>query len=52
VLEPYLGRGEFENDGQRVVEGQRLMQAASDIMLGSIRTTEWIDGVNRDFYIR
>ena len=52
VLEPYLGRSEFENHGQRVVEGQRLMQAASDIMLGWIRTTEWIDGVNRDFYIR
>jgi len=52
VLEPYLGRSEFENHGQRVVEGQRLMQAASDIMLGWIRTTEWIDGVNRDFYLR
>ena len=52
VLEPHLGRSEFENHGQRVVEGQRLMQAASDIMLGWIRTTEWIDGVNRDFYVR
>jgi uncharacterized protein (DUF2252 family) len=52
VLEPYLGRSEFANHGQRVVEGQRLMQAASDIMLGWIRTTEWIDGVNRDFYVR
>jgi uncharacterized protein (DUF2252 family) len=52
VLEPYLGRSEFENHGQRVVEGQRLMQAASDIMLGWVRTTEWVDGVNRDFYIR
>jgi uncharacterized protein (DUF2252 family) len=52
VLQPYLGRSEFENHGQRVVEGQRLMQAASDIMLGWIRTTEWIDGVNRDFYVR
>jgi hypothetical protein len=52
VLEPYLGRSEYENHGRRVVEGQRLMQAASDIMLGWIRTTEWIDGVNRDFYVR
>jgi hypothetical protein len=52
MLEPYLGRSEFENHGQRVVEGQRLMQAASDIMLGWIRTAEWIDGVNRDFYVR
>jgi hypothetical protein len=52
VLEPYLGRSEFANHGQRVVEGQRLMQAVSDIMLGWIRTTQWIDGVNRDFYVR
>jgi uncharacterized protein (DUF2252 family) len=52
VLEPYLGRSEFANHGQRVVEGQRLMQAVSDIMLGWIRTTAWIDGVNRDFYVR
>ena len=34
VLEPFLGKSEFANHGQRVVEGQRLMQAASDIMLG------------------
>jgi uncharacterized protein (DUF2252 family) len=52
VLEPYLGHSEFANHGQRVVEGQRLMQAVSDIMLGWIRTTVWIDGVNRDFYVR
>ena len=52
VLEPYLGRSEFANHGQRVVEGQRLMQAVSDIMLGWIRTTAWVDGVNRDFYVR
>src|SRR5262249_40671582 len=39
------------NHGQRVVEGQRLMQAASDIMLGWIRTPG-LDGVTRDFYIR
>ena len=51
VLEPFLGRSEFDNSGQRVVEGQRLMQAASDIMLGWIRP-EGIDGVKRDFYIR
>ena len=38
VLEPFLGKSEFANHGQRVVEGQRLMQAASDIMLGWIRT--------------
>ena len=34
VLEPYLGKSGFANHGQRVVEGQRLMQAASDIFLG------------------
>ena len=51
VLEPFLGRSEFANSGQRVVEGQRLTQAASDIMLGWIKI-EGIDGVTRDFYIR
>jgi uncharacterized protein (DUF2252 family) len=51
VLEPFLGESEFANHGQRVVEGQRLMQAASDIMLGWIRTPG-VDGVQRDFYIR
>ena len=39
VLEPFLGKSEFANHGQRVVEGQRLMQAASDIMLGWLHTT-------------
>jgi uncharacterized protein (DUF2252 family) len=34
VLEPALGRSKYRNHGQRVVEGQRLMQAASDIFLG------------------
>jgi uncharacterized protein (DUF2252 family) len=51
VLEPHLGRSEFSNHGQRVVEGQRLMQATSDIMLGWIRAT-WVDGISRDFYVR
>jgi uncharacterized protein (DUF2252 family) len=51
VLEPYLGKSKFTHHGQRVVEGQRLMQAASDIMLGWVRTPE-IDGAQRDFYIR
>ena len=37
MLEPYLGRSGFSNHGQRVVEGQRLTQAASDIMLGWLR---------------
>ena len=51
VLEPFLGKSEYANHGQRVVEGQRLLQSASDIMLGWIRTTG-IDGVDRDFYVR
>jgi uncharacterized protein (DUF2252 family) len=51
VLEPFLGASEFDNHGRRVVEGQRLMQAASDIMLGWIRTTG-LDGAERDFYVR
>ena len=40
-----------KNHGQRVVEGQRLTQAASDIMLGFIRA-EGVDGVKRDYYVR
>ena len=51
VLEPFLGKSTFAKHGQRVVEGQRLMQAASDILLGWIRV-EGIDGVSRDFYLR
>jgi uncharacterized protein (DUF2252 family) len=51
VLEPFLGRSKYANHGQRVVEGQRLMQSASDVMLGWIRSNG-IDGVTRDFYIR
>ena len=34
VLEPYAGKSVYENHGQRVVTGQRLMQSASDIFLG------------------
>ncbi len=51
VLEPFLGASRFRNHGQRVVEGQRLMQSASDIMLGWIRTPG-LDGAERDFYVR
>ena len=51
VLEPYLGESKSRQHGQRVVEGQRLMQAASDIMLGWLRVTD-VDGATRDFYIR
>lgn len=51
VLEQFLGASEYTQSGQRVVEGQRLMQAASDAMLGWQRT-RGIDGVDRDFYVR
>ncbi len=51
VLEPFLGRSEFNQHGQRVVEGQRMMQAAPDIMLGWERIVA-IDGETKDFYIR
>ena len=47
VLEPFAGKSLHENHGQRVVAGQRLMQSASDILLG------WFQGLNgRHFYIR
>ena len=51
VLEPFLGKSEFRQHGQRVVEGQQLTQAATDIMLGWLRAT-FPDGVDRDFYVR
>jgi hypothetical protein len=51
VLEPFLGDSAYDNHGQRVVEGQRLMQATSDIMLGWIRT-KGLDGAARDYYVR
>jgi uncharacterized protein (DUF2252 family) len=52
VLEPFLTRSSFSNHGQRVVEGQRLMQASSDIFLGWIRNRSAIGGGERDFYVR
>jgi uncharacterized protein (DUF2252 family) len=51
VLEQYLGVSEYTNHGERVVAGQRLMQASSDIFLGWQRTNG-IDGVDRDYYLR
>jgi uncharacterized protein (DUF2252 family) len=52
VLERFVGNSEFENHGRRVVEGQRLMQSASDIMLGWLHTDDGLDGRQRDFYGR
>ena len=51
VAEPFLAPSEFVNMGQRVVEGQRLVQSASDIFLGW-DTVTGIDGIERDFYFR
>jgi len=52
VLEPFLGPSEFANHGQRVVTGQRLMQATSDIFLGWLHVEAGLDGQARDFYVR
>jgi uncharacterized protein (DUF2252 family) len=51
VLERFVGKTTIANCGARVVAGQHLMQASSDIFLGWERT-EGIDGVRRDFYVR
>jgi len=51
VLEPVLEPSPYENHGERVVEGQRLIQASSDVLLGWLRT-KGLDGVERDFYVR
>ena len=51
VLEPFVGKSLFSNHGQRVVVGQRLMQAASDIFLGWQRI-KGMDGKTRDYYVR
>ena len=47
VLEPYAGKSRYENQGQRVVMGQRLMQACSDIFLGWTRSR-----LGRDYFGR
>ena len=46
VLEPYWGKSTYANHGERVVQGQRLMQHASDIFLG------WTHGEQVDLYVR
>jgi uncharacterized protein (DUF2252 family) len=51
VLEPYLGRSQYRNQAERVVAGQHLMQAESDIFLGWTHVSD-LDGVDRDFYVR
>jgi uncharacterized protein (DUF2252 family) len=52
VLEEFLGPSEFANHGERVVVGQRLMQATSDIFLGWLHVAAGLDGKPRDFYAR
>jgi uncharacterized protein (DUF2252 family) len=51
VMEQFVGPSEFRSHGERVVSGQRLMQATSDIFLGWNRITE-PDGKQRDYYVR
>jgi uncharacterized protein (DUF2252 family) len=51
VLERYAGKSVYRHHGERVVVGQRLMQAASDIFLGWQRI-EGLDGITRDYYVR
>lgn len=46
VLEPYVKKSEYANNGQRVVVGQQIMQSASDLFLG------WTDFRKRDYYVR
>jgi len=52
VLEDYCGASRHRNEGQRVVAGQHLMQAASDIFLGWQHIDAGLDGRARDFYVR
>ncbi len=52
VLERFVGKSDYKNNGRRVVAGQRLMQATSDIFLGWQHVSSGLDGQERDFYIR
>jgi len=51
VLERFLGKSAYRNSGERVVAGQRIMRAASDIFLGW-HHVKGADGIGRDFYVR
>ncbi len=51
VLEPYAGASPYDHPGRRVVEGQRLMQAAGDVFLGWV-TVKGLDGRERHYYVR
>jgi uncharacterized protein (DUF2252 family) len=52
VLERFVGRSAFANHGERVVNGQRVMQSASDVFLGWEKVTDGIDGQPHDYYVR
>ncbi len=52
VLSQFVGASKYADMGQRVVAGQRLMQATSDIFLGWQRNEDGLDGKPHDFYIR
>ena len=52
VMEEFVGPSQFSNHGERVVVGQRLMQATSDIFLGWLHVDSGLDGKSRDFYGR
>ena len=51
VVEQYVAPSPYDNQGRRVVEGLRLVQATPDIFLGWHRTTS-DDGIVKDFYVR
>ena len=52
VLCRFLSASKYPNQGQRVVAGQRLMQASSDIFLGWQKVTDGLDGQDHDYYVR
>ncbi|MGW8251060.1 MAG: DUF2252 family protein, partial [Anaerolineales bacterium] len=52
VLEPYLSKSTHQQNGMRVVKGQRLMQAASDIFLGWVKVQSGLDKKPHGFYLR
>jgi hypothetical protein len=52
VLEAFAKPSGFSSNGERVVQGQRLMQAASDSFLGWLHVARDLDGLGRDYYVR
>ena len=52
VLEPLLESSGLVSPGRRIIEGQRLMQASSDIFIGWLRVESDLDGQPRDYYVR